>query len=175
MIGDHKQLRPKAECYQLRKASNKGFDLDISLFERLAAVDKTIQHQVLQCQHRMCPEISAIIRKVTYPTLEDADTVKTRLPLRGIQGRGFFISHNELEAGEDDEALPTHSHVNEFEIDMVIATLKYLMQQGYKAADFGNDIIYCDSFLKYNFGIVIVHSSCNLFYELLPQHNMEEL
>lgn len=36
MIGDHKQLRPKLESYQLRKESGKGIDFDVSLFERLA-------------------------------------------------------------------------------------------------------------------------------------------
>lgn len=33
--GDHLQLRPKAEVYRLTKESRKGFDLDVSMFERV--------------------------------------------------------------------------------------------------------------------------------------------
>jgi hypothetical protein len=39
LIGDHKQLRPKLESYELRKESGKGVDFDESLFERLALQD----------------------------------------------------------------------------------------------------------------------------------------
>ncbi len=35
--GDHLQLRPKAEVYRLTKESRKGFDLDVSMFERVRA------------------------------------------------------------------------------------------------------------------------------------------
>jgi superfamily I DNA and/or RNA helicase len=35
MIGDHQQLRPKVEHYPLQKESKCGFDLNVSLFERL--------------------------------------------------------------------------------------------------------------------------------------------
>ena len=37
MIGDHKQLRPKAKCYMLTVEANQGHDLNRSLFERFAA------------------------------------------------------------------------------------------------------------------------------------------
>ncbi len=35
LIGDHKQLRPKVEHYPLQKESEKGYNLNVSLFERL--------------------------------------------------------------------------------------------------------------------------------------------
>lgn len=35
LIGDHKQLRPKTECYELTVEAGKSFDLNRSLFERL--------------------------------------------------------------------------------------------------------------------------------------------
>lgn len=35
LTGDHLQLRPKAEVYRLTKESRKGFDLDVSMFERV--------------------------------------------------------------------------------------------------------------------------------------------
>eukprot|EP00966_Prymnesium_polylepis_P241970 5595712-Prymnesium_polylepis.1 len=34
-IGDHKQLRPKVDCYRLRAVAGAGYDFDVSLFERL--------------------------------------------------------------------------------------------------------------------------------------------
>jgi superfamily I DNA and/or RNA helicase len=35
LIGDHEQLRPKVELWEMQAASGRGFDLDVSLFERL--------------------------------------------------------------------------------------------------------------------------------------------
>jgi hypothetical protein len=35
LIGDHQQLRPKVESYKLQKESGCGYDLNVSLFERL--------------------------------------------------------------------------------------------------------------------------------------------
>jgi hypothetical protein len=35
LIGDHEQLRPKVERYELQAASGRGHDLDVSLFEAL--------------------------------------------------------------------------------------------------------------------------------------------
>ncbi len=35
MIGDHKQLRPKVETYELSVQAGKGHSLNVSLFERL--------------------------------------------------------------------------------------------------------------------------------------------
>ncbi len=35
LIGDHKQLRPKVECYDLQVESGQMLDLNMSLFERL--------------------------------------------------------------------------------------------------------------------------------------------
>ena len=66
MIGDHKQLRPKIEHYPLQKESGKGYDFNVSLFERLA---RNLPPATLTVQHRMHPEISAISKMLTYPEL----------------------------------------------------------------------------------------------------------
>jgi superfamily I DNA and/or RNA helicase len=66
MIGDHKQLRPKCS-YELSVEQGDGFDLNRSLFERL--VLKGFPHVTHAQQHRMRPEISSIIRHLTYPDL----------------------------------------------------------------------------------------------------------
>ncbi len=63
-IGDHKQLRPKVDCWSLAVQSGEGHDLNVSLFERL--VLQGAPHTTLSTQHRMHPDISALV-KHTYP------------------------------------------------------------------------------------------------------------
>lgn len=57
MIGDHKQLRPKLDQWILQAESNAGFNLDMSIFERLITQNK-IQHVTLHSQRRMRPQFS---------------------------------------------------------------------------------------------------------------------
>lgn len=76
MIGDHQQLRPKVETYHLTAAAMTGYDLNVSLFERL--IKGGMAHAVLETQHRMRPEISSIARHMTYPELRDHESVMGR-------------------------------------------------------------------------------------------------
>ena len=69
LIGDHQQLRPKVNSYEL----SEDFGLSVSLFERL--VSQGIDHVVLNTQRRMRPEISRII-KLIYNDLQDHSSVK---------------------------------------------------------------------------------------------------
>ncbi|KAK0188464.1 P-loop containing nucleoside triphosphate hydrolase protein [Armillaria mellea] len=101
LIGDHKQLRPKVNNYRLTVERGEGYDLNKSLFERL--VLKGYPHQVLVAQHRMRPEISALIRHLTYPDL--------------IADRRDLGSKS--------------SKQNTYEARMVLKIVKYLAQQGY--------------------------------------------
>ncbi len=93
MIGDHLQLRQKAEYYPLRKEAGHGFDIDVSIFERLAKASKAAPSTptaaaaegvagevgsddrlplvTLKVQHRMRPEISRLVRETMYPGLVD--------------------------------------------------------------------------------------------------------
>lgn len=57
LIGDHFQLPPKVEVYELQKESGRGYDLNKSMFERLVEAN-TVQHVTLQQQRRMRPVIS---------------------------------------------------------------------------------------------------------------------
>ncbi len=68
MIGDHKQLRPKIDQHRLSVESGLGYDLNRSLFERLAIGGFPVS--ALGTQHRMRPELSAIVRAMTYPELK---------------------------------------------------------------------------------------------------------
>ena len=137
MIGDHKQLRPKLECYRLRTESRGGVDFDKSLFERLVT-SANFPVTTLNVQHRMRPEISALIRKTTYPSLRDAETTLNRDPIRGIQSRSnvMFIDHRHLESGDSEmQVFGTSSKVNVHEVEMAVAIMKYFLQQGYSVDD----------------------------------------
>ena len=134
LIGDHQQLRPKAH-YDLSVEKGDGYDLNRSLFERL--IKKGYPHQVLSQQHRMRPEISSLVRQLTYPDLTDAPGTKSRPDLRGFQDNLIFLNH---ETPEDDvrdvpgfrDGNSTSSKKNEFEAKMTLRGVRYLGQQGYR-------------------------------------------
>ncbi|KAE9394090.1 P-loop containing nucleoside triphosphate hydrolase protein [Gymnopus androsaceus JB14] len=135
LIGDHKQLRPKVNDYRLTVEKGEGFDLNMSLFERL--VLKGFPHETLSEQHRMRPEISSLIRELTYPSLVDAPKTQNRPPLRGLQDVIIFLNHahpeDELPDITDRQDLTaSSSKENTYEVEMVLKTVRYLAQQGYR-------------------------------------------
>ena len=139
LIGDHKQLRPKVH-FDLSKAKGSGFDADVSLFERL--VLKGYPHQTLSEQHRMRPEISKLVRSLTYSDLTDAAETLNRPDLRGFLGNLIFINHNYKEDSDshnkmrDPRDMETGlSKRNKFEAKMTLGVVKYLAQQGYNSLD----------------------------------------
>lgn len=156
LIGDHKyvlhamhytdtnlcnrQLRPKVNNYLLTVEKGEGYDLNRSLFERL--VLKGYPHETLSQQHRMRPEISALVRHLTYPDLTDAPKTKGRADIRGLRSNVVFIHHNELEddltelnhlENKGDEIGAKASKKNTHEVEMVLKILRYLGQQGYRS------------------------------------------
>ncbi|GKU08737.1 unnamed protein product, partial [Fusarium langsethiae] len=56
LIGDHKQLRPKINNYSLTKEKGEGYDLNVSLFERLVTQGRFFT--ALEEQHRSHSDIS---------------------------------------------------------------------------------------------------------------------
>jgi superfamily I DNA and/or RNA helicase len=62
LIGDHFQLPPKVEVYELQKESGRGFNLNMSMFERLVEAGG-VQHVRLQQQRRMRPDISQCVAR----------------------------------------------------------------------------------------------------------------
>lgn len=135
LIGDHKQLRPKCNNYALSVEQGDGYDLNRSMFERL--VLDGYPYATLQKQHRMAPEISRIVREMTYPDLLDHPKTEGRPQTLGVQKRVVFINHHQLEtAGEGlrDRNDPGQkaSKENIFESRMVLSIVRYLVQQGYK-------------------------------------------
>lgn len=134
LIGDHKQLRPKVNNYKLTVEKGEGYDLNRSLFERL--IRKGFPHRTLHQQHRMRPEISALIRSLTYPDLVDAPKTQSRPDIRGLQSNVVFISHEHREEEAKETAnwkdmSSVSSKQNRFEVDMVLKCVRYLAQQGY--------------------------------------------
>jgi superfamily I DNA and/or RNA helicase len=134
LIGDHLQLRPKVNSYNLTTEKGDGYDLNISLFERLIHVG--YPHTTLSKQHRMCPEISTLVRGLMYPGLEDDEKTTGRATPRGLQDRVIFIQHNHPEVNfaeisdKRDEG-SKQSKRNIFEAELVLKIVKYLGQQGY--------------------------------------------
>lgn len=132
MIGDHEQLRPKC-LHELSVEQGDGFNLNRSLFERL--VLKDFPKVTLTQQHRMRPEISLMIRHLTYPYLTDADSTLRRADLRGFLDNVIFVNHShpetELKDGTELNDGRTSSKQNEFEGLMILKCVRYLAQQGY--------------------------------------------
>ncbi len=118
LIGDHKQLRPKPNDYDMVKK----YKLDISLFERL--VTNNFLHVTLENQHRMRPEIAELVHPHIYPTLHNHESVLKYPKVDGIRKNLYFISHNELEKASSDL-----SHANEYEAEYLIALCKFILQK----------------------------------------------
>ncbi len=134
LIGDHKQLRPKVNNYDLSVEKGQGYDLNRSLFERLVLRGSSLC--TLSEQHRMCPEISSLVRHLTYPDLQDAKGTLNRPSLRGFQDKIVFVNHDHpeddvSEVADRRDGGSTTSKRNQFEVDMVLKCVRYLGQQGY--------------------------------------------
>ncbi|KAH8810584.1 P-loop containing nucleoside triphosphate hydrolase protein [Xylogone sp. PMI_703] len=131
LIGDHKQLRPKAN-YALSVEKGDGYDLNRSLFERL--VIQGYPHHTLHQQHRMRPELAEYVRQLTYPNLVDAKNTENRQNIKGLQDNVIFLNHphreEEMQNVRDwkDGTTPLTKR-NIFEVHMAMKCLRYLSQQ----------------------------------------------
>lgn len=136
LIGDHKQLRPKAH-FDLSVEKGDGYDLNRSLFERLFLSGYPCQ--ALHEQHRMRPEISSFVRELTYPNLADASSTKGRANLRGFTDNIIFLDHrvpeDEAEINDWHDTTSRSSKKNIFEVNMILKFVRYLSQQGYGTDD----------------------------------------
>jgi superfamily I DNA and/or RNA helicase len=131
-------VSPEADCAPAQPIDPQGFDLNKSMFERLIMGGHP--HKQLSLQHRMRPEISAIARHMTYPTLRDdpAMSLLARRPhVRGLASDVVFISHTVREDGAAQADAVTGfasvSKCNSYEADMVVQIVNYLLLQGYDA------------------------------------------
>ncbi|CAI5935796.1 unnamed protein product [Closterium sp. NIES-65] len=118
LIGDH------VEVHDLSKDSNWGFDLDVSLFERLA-LSKRIPVYMLATQRHMRPEIEDLICHSVYPDLGDHPFVQGVIPLSSQQ-------HMRVTPGQPGGG---KSKSNVGEAAMVVGLATYLLQQGYTGGE----------------------------------------
>ena len=122
LIGDHKQLRPKPNVYELEC----NYNLGISLFERL--LNNGLPCVCLKQQHRMPPCVSRLLVPHIYPMLKNHKSVLLKNPLKGLRHCLYFVKHETYESNEDD----SHSHKNDFEADFLTSLAIYLIKVGYK-------------------------------------------
>ena len=125
MIGDHKQLRPKAHDHTI----GTKYGLEFSMFERL--IKNSFPHATLKHQHRMRPEISQLVRPHIYPELYDHPSVCNYPPSLGIARSVYFISHVQKEQDTEDLRSPSNEH----EASFLASLCYYLLKQGYKASE----------------------------------------
>ena len=122
LIGDHKQLRPQVETYELCK----NYHFDKSMMERL--IDAGYPYKTLTKQNRMRPEFSFLLLDI-YPNLEDnLPLVSKNEPLKCIGKSMFFWCHDDPERHE-------RTYTNEKEGERVIALVLYLLWNGCRPSE----------------------------------------
>jgi hypothetical protein len=139
LIGDHEQLRPQINNYDLQHDSARGarYALDISLFERLVRPqvgNSKLPLSTLKTQRRMHPSISELVRVPLYPGLQDHPSVSHYPDVDGMRNRLHWLDHRERE----DSRLPgtvSMSRTNSFEVEMVATLVSHLVRQGTYASD----------------------------------------
>ena len=119
LIGDHKQLKPNPEVYELAQK----YKLDVSLFERM--INNGLTCHSLNTQHRMRPEIADIMR-IIYPELVDDVSVEKYDSITGIQHNVYFIDHQHEDSRNEDLKSQSNLH----EVNFVAALCRYLLLQG---------------------------------------------
>lgn len=122
LIGDHKQLRPKANDFTIGRKHG----LEISLFERL--MKNGLSSVQLKYQHRMRPEIAELVCPHIYKELLDHQRVLNYESVKGMKTNMFFVDHTFPEKPMEGLMSPANSH----EADFVVHLAKYLFFQGYK-------------------------------------------
>ncbi|OKL63387.1 hypothetical protein UA08_01510 [Talaromyces atroroseus] len=136
-IGDHLQLRPQVQNYELSRENMNGgekYSLDVSLFERLiesdSAMGSCLPYSTLQTQRRMHPSIAQLVRDTLYPRLQDASSVHEYPGVSGVRKRLFWLDHRVPEANPSNEEAAATSRWNDYEVDMTTALVSHLIRQG---------------------------------------------
>ncbi|KAG0071814.1 hypothetical protein BGZ89_009347 [Linnemannia elongata] len=132
LIGDHLQLRPPVQTYNLCSESSVGqrYNLNRSLFERLVTSEvNQLSVSRLTIQHRMRAEISCLIKNTQYPTLKDGGPVHLYPDIGGMVTNLFFMDHSHPEERMYPYGLQSFS--NSFEVEMIETLALHLIQNGY--------------------------------------------
>lgn len=145
LIGDHLQLRPPVQTYNLCSESSVGqrYNLNRSLFERLVTSEiNQLPVSRLAVQQRMRPEISSLFKNTLYPTLEDGGPVHLYPDVGGMGTNLFFMDHSHPE----DRLYPygLQSFSNSFEVEMIEKLALYLIKNG---CDLPGDVVVLTPYL----------------------------
>ncbi|XP_014212352.1 NFX1-type zinc finger-containing protein 1-like [Copidosoma floridanum] len=124
LIGDHKQLRPKACVYEL----GSKYNLNVSLFERMVNIRGECPQ--LAHQHRMRPEIAKLVSPI-YENLYNHKSVLSYPCVKGLDKNLFFLNHTSSEESHEMD----ESWVNKNEVEFFSAFAKHLLMQGYSPKD----------------------------------------
>ena len=122
LIGDHKQLRPKATVYELAR----NYNLEVSLFERM--VMNSMDCKRLSIQHRMRPEIAALTKRIYDHEIIDHESVCHFRDINGVCHNLFFVDHFHPESLMGG----LQSYSNHHEAEFLVALCNYLLLQGYE-------------------------------------------
>lgn len=132
LIGDHLQLRPKVNRWELEGNANPDavkFGFDVSLLERL--INFGLPFAILDTQYRMHPDISQLSKSTLYPMLGDAAGVHRLPTVASLSDRVFWLDHQHPETVTERLL-----RVNTFEVEMILGLVRHLMSQdGVKADD----------------------------------------
>lgn len=124
MIGDHQQLRPLTNSYDLAK----NYNFNISLFERLTRND--FNYITLDVQMRMKSEICDLVRGTIYGGLKDGANVTSLPNVKGMTRSLFCVDHSHPESVGDGET----SKENAFEAKSIVTFCNSLIRKGNKAS-----------------------------------------
>ena len=128
-IGDHSQLRPPINDYNLSVEGPYGYQLDRSMFERLSTSEHDTPISRLNVQRRMRPEISRLLRGTIYPELMDHESVKVIPDVVGMRHNVYWLHHtNPEDRSEDVNAQKSHS--NAWEVEMINRLTQHIVRQG---------------------------------------------
>ncbi|KAF2793162.1 hypothetical protein K505DRAFT_350116 [Melanomma pulvis-pyrius CBS 109.77] len=134
LIGDHEQLRPQINNFELQHDNPRGkkYSLDLSLFERLVKPQiggPQVPLSTLKIQRRMHPSISELVRVPLYPDLRDHPSVLEYPEVDGMRDRLYWLDHQEKEDPRIAQAVSL-SRTNTWEMEMVACLVSHLVKQG---------------------------------------------
>lgn len=125
LIGDHQQLRPSVDCYELVREKK----LDISMMERL--ITNGFPYGSLNIQSRMRPEFASLLKDVYSDLQTNMAAVKANDFPKCIVSSMYFWKHQHME-----RAVPgSTSAQNPGEGDMVVALVQYYIAEGVEPSE----------------------------------------
>ncbi|KAF4653045.1 hypothetical protein FOL46_009384, partial [Perkinsus olseni] len=117
MIGDHQQLRPKINAFELCRKNH----FDISLFERL--INLNVPFAKLSTQLRMRPEASQLVKHFYVDGLIDHERVKKYDRVGGVATDVYFLDHRQSE-----QSFEGTSKKNDYEARFAASLAFYLVR-----------------------------------------------